>query len=100
MTTRKDERLRFLVALERSFLVWIRGLGLGIPIISLITEIVAYNHLLKFGQTSWDRDLHGTVIHGDLSAVRWFAIGAIWFVIVLVVFLVFLGLVVAAFSHL
>jgi hypothetical protein len=48
VTTKKDERLRFLVALERAFLVWIRGLGLGIPIINLITEIVAYNNLLKF----------------------------------------------------
>ncbi|SKC69744.1 RDD family protein [Paraburkholderia hospita] len=34
--------------------VWIRGLGLGIPIVALFTEIAAYRALANGGRTSWD----------------------------------------------
>jgi RDD family/GYF domain 2 len=81
VTTKKGERLRFLTAMERSFLVWMRGLGLGIPPLNFITEIVAYNNLLKNGQTSWDRDLRCNVTHRDPSMLRWIIIGLIWLVI-------------------
>src|SRR5262249_42232269 len=58
VTTKTGERLRFFTALERSFLVWMRGLGLGIPLVSLITLIHAHTSLSENGQSSWDRDLH------------------------------------------
>jgi hypothetical protein len=34
--------------------VWIRGLGLGIPIVALFTEIAAYRAVAGGGRTSWD----------------------------------------------
>lgn len=45
-------------ALTRSLHVWVRGLGLGLPFIALVTLITAYNRLTKDGLTSWDK-------HGD-----------------------------------
>ena len=44
-------------ALRREFLVWCRGLGLGVPIISLVTLIVAFKRLKRRGTTSRDEEL-------------------------------------------
>jgi uncharacterized RDD family membrane protein YckC len=41
-------------ALEREVDLWIRGLGMGIPLVSLVTQIVAYQTLVKQGHSSWD----------------------------------------------
>src|SRR5262249_13382635 len=53
-----DNHIAFAVALKRSLAVWVRGIGLGIPIVTLVTVIVAYRTLLKDGQTTWDRDFN------------------------------------------
>jgi hypothetical protein len=63
---------------ERSFRVWFAGMGLGIPIVTLITHIMSYNDLEKHKQSAWDRDLGTQVLHGRVSP---------WRVIVLVVLL-------------
>lgn len=60
----------FSAALNRSFAVWFKGLGFGIPIISLFTLISSYNHLTKEGMTSWDKDGHFTVTHGKIGIIR------------------------------
>lgn len=60
----------FSKALNRSFAVWLKGLGLGIPIISLFTLISSYNHLTKEGITSWDRDGNFTVSHEKIGVIR------------------------------
>ena len=60
----------FSAALNRSFAVWLKGLGLGIPIISLFTLISSYNHLTKEGVTPWDKDGHFTVTHGKIGVIR------------------------------
>lgn len=60
----------FSVALNRSFGVWLKGLGLGIPIVSLFTLISSYNHLTKEGITHWDRDGHFTITHGKIGIFR------------------------------
>jgi len=57
-------------ALSRSFKVWFRGLGLGIPIIALFTQISAYNELTKIGATSWDQDGDFKVYHQVIGAGR------------------------------
>ena len=71
-------------SLRRSFTVYLKGLGLGIPLVSLITLIVAYNTLTSNGQTSWDRDLQCTVVHSELSALRWTLIVVIWVLLIAV----------------
>ncbi len=42
--------------LARDFTVLVKGVGLGIPIIALITMLTAYNRLRKEGVSSWDED--------------------------------------------
>jgi hypothetical protein len=56
-------RLPFSGAFKRSFLVWFRGLGLGIPVINVICMLNAYYRLRLFETTSWDRDEGTCVIH-------------------------------------
>ena len=41
--------------LARDFHVLARGLGLGIPVISLVTMVVAYNYLTTHESTAWDK---------------------------------------------
>lgn len=57
-------------ALSRSFKVWWRGLGIGFPLASLITLIVAHRNLKKNGITSWDRDYGFSVIHHRIGPLR------------------------------
>lgn len=57
-------------ALSRSFKVWWRGLGIGFPIISLITLIIARGDLKEMGITTWDRDTGFHVVHGRIGLLR------------------------------
>lgn len=68
-------------ALGRSFAVWLRGLGLGIPIVCLFTLVRAYNRLKETGATSWDADGGFEVRHEPLQGGRLallVAIAALW----------------------
>lgn len=49
--------------LKRDFSVFMRGLGFGIPLVSLITMIIGYNTLTKEGSSSWDSDGGYVVSH-------------------------------------
>ena len=40
--------------LRREFAVWLKGLGLGIPIVSLFTMLNSYDRLRKEGTARWD----------------------------------------------
>ena len=65
----KKGRLDGMTALRRSFAVWIRGLGMGIPVLNFFCLVVAYNKLKLFQITSWDRDDHIAVTHYPIG--RW-----------------------------
>ena len=65
-----DKKIKFTQALSRSFKVWWRGLGIGIPIITLGTLITCYKNLKKMGETHWDRNGGFVVEHGEISLVR------------------------------
>jgi uncharacterized RDD family membrane protein YckC len=69
---RKNDGTRpnYVEALSRAFNVWVRGEGLGIPLVNLFTQINAYNTLTKQGITSWDRDGGFTVAHKDIGSGR------------------------------
>ena len=58
-----NQPLGFSAALSREGMVWARGMGLGIPIVSLITLVTAFNTLRKTGRSSWDSDLALKVVH-------------------------------------
>lgn len=62
--------LSYWQALGRSFNVWARGMGLGIPMISLVSSIMAYQTLTNSGKTSWDRIGNYRVRHRPVGALR------------------------------
>lgn len=49
-----DDPPQWGAALRRSFLVLLRGQGLGIPIASLIANVMAYSHVSSGRTASWD----------------------------------------------
>lgn len=65
----KNYRLNFMMALRRSFAVWLRGLGMGILGINFFCLCLAYQKLKIHGITSWDRDDHVHVTHYPIG--RW-----------------------------
>lgn len=65
--TRNGERLSLGDALRREADVFVRGVGLGIPLIAIVTAIYAYNRLTSRGMTSWDRDQGLTIFHRPVT---------------------------------
>ncbi|HSX38282.1 MAG TPA: RDD family protein [Chlamydiales bacterium] len=70
----KRLRLPFSVALKRSFNVWLRGLGMMIPILNGICLLLAFYRLKTFQTTTWDREEHIFVTHASVG--RWRIIAA------------------------
>ena len=84
--THKGQKLYFGQAFRREAMVYVRGFGLGIPIISLITHIVAFNDLTENGSSSWDRDSGNIVTHGSPSVGGVVGAIAILFVALFMIF--------------
>ena len=63
-------KLNYAEALSRALSVWIRGLGLGIPIVALFTQVNAYGKLTKDGITSWDQNGGFCIAHKFIGAGR------------------------------
>jgi hypothetical protein len=76
----------FSSALNRSFTVWLRGMGLGIPIISLFTLISSYNFLNKEGVTFWDKNGSFTMTHRKIGVFRIIGAASISLIIILLIF--------------
>ena len=64
-------KLTYGSAFRRVVNVWIRGEGLGIPVVSLITHITSYSRLNNYGETSWDETGGFIVSHQDIEWWRW-----------------------------
>lgn len=64
------QKLSFSEGMNRSFSVWWLGMGAGIPIVSLVTMIVAAIKLKNSGMTTWDRRGENKVFHGNVGVVR------------------------------
>jgi len=77
------DKIVFLDALVRTLKVWVKGLGLGIPIVSFITQISAFNHLNNEGITSWDKDGRFLVVNEKVA--MWRIVLAIIVVVILYV---------------
>jgi uncharacterized RDD family membrane protein YckC len=63
-------RLTYIEALGRSLRLWWRGLGAGVPFVSLITLAVAYRRLKRQGHTSWDAEGGCEVRHEPIGLGR------------------------------
>jgi uncharacterized RDD family membrane protein YckC len=74
-------------ALSRSFKVWWRGLGIGFPIISLVTLIIARGDLKEMGVSTWDKDTGFHVVHNRIGALR--TVVAVLFVLVFIALSIF-----------
>jgi hypothetical protein len=57
-------------ALRRTLNVWLRGLGLGIPLVSLITQVTSCSRLSTRGCTVWDESGGFVVSHRIIGAWR------------------------------
>lgn len=62
--------LSYSAAIERAALVWFKGNGLGIPLISMVAQAMAYDTLKKSGTTSWDNAIGSVVQHKPWSTGR------------------------------
>jgi len=83
----QGERVIFQTALSRSLGIWVKGMGLGIPLAMQILWIVGYVKLTRDGIAPWDRDAGTCVTHAPLTLGR--IIGAV----VVIAVLVFLNIV-------
>jgi len=75
-----SKNLTFANALTRGFSVWLKGLGAGIPLISLITVLTAYTKLKKERITTWDSDGSFVVSHKNIGFIK-----------IIIIILIFIG---------
>jgi len=73
VVSENENKLPYFVALDRAVQVWARGDGLGIPIVTLFTRILAYQRLKTTRSTFWDDYVGSVVIHKEWSSLRWLA---------------------------
>jgi len=88
VSSQTGEKLTFSSALNRSFSVWLKGFGMGIPLVSLITLSLAYDKLTHNGITTWDAKGGLMVSHEKIGALRVILTVLLW---IGFVFLIVLG---------
>lgn len=64
------KKIEYMQALNRAILVWFRGMGLGIPILNLLTMFYAYSKYTRGLKMSWDKETRVDVIIGNISIWR------------------------------
>jgi uncharacterized RDD family membrane protein YckC len=65
---RKDGgRLNYMEAMNRSMIVWILGIGIGLAFFQILAMTIALFYLLRKGETLWDRLLGNQVHHRPLG---------------------------------
>ena len=62
--------LSFSEAFSRFFRIFVQGLGFGIPVIALFTQLFAYRRLTKTGTTRWDTATNAVVFHKEWGVFR------------------------------
>ena len=75
--------LSFAAALNRSFLVFVQGVGFGIPFVALFTQLFAYRRLTKTGTTLWDTSATAVVLHKKWGVFRALACTAAVFAVLI-----------------
>jgi len=78
--TLNGQNIGVIAGIQRDFQVWIRGFGLGIPLITLITLILSYKSLTTDKVSVWDKDRY-CVIHRPSGPFQYFlnAVGIMLF---------------------
>ena len=70
-------RLSFETALRRSFAVWFRGIGMGIPFINFLCMLVAYQRLRVLRATTWDLQEKIEVHHRPIPKWRFYLVSSL-----------------------
>lgn len=81
---KSDSPIGYFHAWKREIDVFVRGLGLGMPIVSLFTIYSAYKKLLKDGKTSWDQKGEYRIIYRNNNLKQW-ALNILGFILLLIV---------------
>ncbi|WP_428409363.1 RDD family protein [Hyphococcus sp.] len=55
----------------RSLFCGVAGLGAGIPLVSLMTHILAYTALESDGVTIWDKHMDAYIVHEKMTRLNW-----------------------------
>jgi hypothetical protein len=64
------QRIDIRTAFKRAFLVWFRGVGLGVWYITFFCMLAAFRRLQVWRITSWDRDAHTFVTYHPVAKWR------------------------------
>ncbi len=72
-------------ALNRSFLVFVQGVGFGIPFVALFTQLFAYRRLTRTGTTLWDASTSAVVLHKKWGVFRGLACTAAVFAVLILI---------------
>jgi hypothetical protein len=86
----QETKINYGRSFGRAIKVYWRGIGIGFPIATFITQIIAYNKLTKNGITTWDSDDSLIVHHGKLSPMK--------IIIMVLICLLFLVLIIKGMS--
>jgi len=70
ITDAEGKKLTYARALKRSFLVWFKGLGMGLPFVIIVTLLVAHYKLKKNKITTWDKAENLLVTHKKIGRLR------------------------------
>lgn len=70
ITQRSEEPISFQTALNRSFSVWWRGLGIGLPVVSFVCQILSWKQLKEKHITPWDQENNLIVMHEPLDSIK------------------------------
>jgi len=64
------KKISYGIGMKRGFILWVNGMGLGIPMFAFFTLISSFIKLKRNGITSWDRRCGISVIHGRLTIFK------------------------------
>jgi len=70
VTDKNGDKLKYSVSLKRDFYMWLAGLGLSLPLVSLVTLIISYNKYTEKGVTPWDEAFNVEVNYEPISNTR------------------------------
>lgn len=71
------------VYFQREFSVWVKGMGLGIPLIAIITLLVAFGASSRGELSTWDANCGTFVVQKHIGFIRAFLGFLLWLSIVL-----------------
>lgn len=80
--TSEGKKLKLSQAFGRSTSVWLKGYAIGIPLLSFITLLIAYDTITNNGSASWDKG-NFVVLHERIGALRIAVIIFIYIAIIL-----------------